>query len=103
MVSNPIMWFLAFLGTTVGTLLTFILKEQNKKLDTQTAVLREMQQQVTKALIGLGHRFKSLEMALSMEVVTRPNIPAFIREQLEEKLRKRASGDDTRDEDGKIG
>lgn len=95
-ITNPYLWLIGFLGTTVGTLLAFILKEQNKKLDTQTGVLRE----VAKGFANLGHRFKSLEMALSMEVVTRPNVPEFIRKQLESKLRKRVDGDDTRDEAG---
>lgn len=98
---NPISMLLGVLGTAVGTLMTWILKEQNKKMDHITAAIGGLAREIrdgNKVNMALAHRQKGLESAIQMEVLTRTGVPKFLRDQLESKLQKRDRGEETRDE-----
>lgn len=90
------------LATALVSILTIAIKSLVKALGSIPAAMRDSTREhgrkmdeVIKSLATLGHRFKSFEIAHQAEILTRPNIPPFIREQIEAKMRKREIGEDT--------
>ena len=78
-------------GTGFTAVVGALLKEISKKFD---ALIHEVQEN-TKEQKSLGYRYKSLELALTAEALTRPNLPPFIRSEFEEKMKRRDEGRDT--------